>query len=414
MEAIASSENRNRRKNKKKDTEEKKSRGKERATVPDHLGQNYDHRLLITILVLCCFGLIMVYSSSAYVSSSKMGSEYYFVTHQGFFMCAGIIIMLLISKLDYHWFVKFTLPIYLMAVILMCMVDFTPLGVTRNGQTRWLNIIPGVKSLPTFQPTEIVKIAVILTFAYMINRCIRNIDRWQVMLVLIILLAPMAGLVIINNLSSGIIIAGIGCLMYFMASKRTKLYGVLFCVLVVLVAVVYIKPDILTILPFIEKYHLVRIEVWKDPTLDPTNKGFQVLQGLYAIGSGGFFGKGLGSSIQKLGFIPESHNDMIFAVICEELGIFGAICVIGLFAYMIYRFVYIILRAPDLYGAMIVSGVMVHIALQVLMNVAVVTNSMPNTGVTLPFISYGGTSVAILLAEMGMVLSVSNQIIYEK
>ena len=329
-------------------------------------------------------------------------------------MCVGIFAMLLISKMDYHWFVKFTLPIYLAAVILMCLVDFTPFGVTRNGQTRWLNLIPGVRQTPTYQPTEIVKIAVILTFAYMINRCIKNIDRWQVMMVLIILLAPMVGLVIINNLSSGIIIAGIGCLMYFLASKRTKLYGVLAGVLAVLVAVIYINPDVLTILPFIEKYHLVRIQVWKDPTLDPTNKGFQVLQGLYAIGSGGFFGKGLGSSIQKLGFIPESHNDMIFAVICEELGIFGAICVIGLFVYMIYRFVYIILRAPDLYGAMIVSGVMVHIALQVLMNVAVVTNSMPNTGVTLPFISYGGTSVAILLAEMGMVLSVSNQIIYEK
>lgn len=411
MAAIALSENRNR---KKRDTEEKKSQKKKRATVPDHLGQNYDHRLLITIFVLCCFGLVMVYSSSAYVSTTKMGNEFYYVNRQGLFMCVGIFFMLLVSKMNYHWFVKFTLPIYLLSVVLMCLVDFTPFGVTRNGQTRWLNIIPGVKSLPTFQPTEIVKIAVILTFAYMINRCIKNIDRWQVMMVLIILLAPMAGLVIINNLSSGIIIAGIGCLMYFLASKRTRLYGVLVGVLTVLVVIIYIKPDVLTILPFIEKYHLVRIQVWKDPTLDPTNKGFQVLQGLYAIGSGGFFGKGLGSSIQKLGFIPESHNDMIFAVICEELGIFGAICVIGLFAYMIYRFVYIILRAPDLYGAMIVSGVMVHIALQVLMNVAVVTNSMPNTGVTLPFISYGGTSVAILLAEMGMVLSVSNQIIYEK
>lgn len=414
MAAIASSGNRKEEKNRKKDSAEKKTRKKGRALVPEHLGQNYDHRLLITILVLCCFGLVMVYSSSAYVSSSKMGNEYYYVLRQGIFMCLGIGVMLIISKLDYHWFVKFTLPVYLLSVVLMCLVDFTPFGVERNGQTRWLNLIPGVRQTPTYQPTEIVKIAVILTFAYMINRCIKNIDRWQVMMLLIILLAPMAGLVIINNLSSGIIIAGIGCLMYFMASKRTKLYGILFGILVVFVAAVYIKPEILTVIPFIEDYHLTRIRVWKDPTLDPTNKGFQVLQGLYAIGSGGFFGKGLGSSIQKLGFIPESHNDMIFAVICEELGIFGAICVIGLFAYMIYRFVYIILRSPDLYGAMIVSGVMIHIALQVLMNVAVVTNSMPNTGVTLPFISYGGTSVAILLAEMGMVLSVSNQIIYEK
>ena len=183
---------------------------------------------------------------------------------------------------------------------------------------------------------------------------------------------------------------------------------------VTVVTVVYIYPNILVDLHLVKAYQLDRIMVWKDPASDPLDKGYQVLQGLYAIGSGGLFGKGLGSSIQKLGFIPESHNDMIFAIICEELGIFGAACVMGLFAYMIYRFVYIILRAPDLYGAMIVSGVMIHIALQVILNIAVVTNTIPNTGVTLPFISYGGTSVAILLAEMGMVLSVSNQIIYEK
>lgn len=382
--------------------------------LPDQYGQHYDHKLLITIIVLCCFGLVMVYSSSAYVASASGKGEYYFLIREAVFMAIGIAGMLFISKLDYHWFVKTTAPLYLLSILLMVLTDFTPFGVEINGQKRWINLIPGVKSLPTYQPTEIVKIALILAFAYMINRCIKNIDRLPVMFTMILMLAPLAGLVVINNLSSGIIIAGIGCFMYFIASRRKKLYWIVLILVAAAVVVIYFDPDILVSLHLVEDYQLSRIRVWKDPASDPLDKGFQVLQGLYAIGSGGLFGKGLGSSVQKLGFIPESHNDMIFSIICEELGIFGAVCVIGLFAYMIYRFVYIILRAPDLYGAMIVSGVMIHIALQVILNIAVVTNTIPNTGVTLPFISYGGTSVAILLAEMGMVLSVSNQIIYEK
>lgn len=385
--------------------------------LPDQFGQHYDHKLLITIIVLCCFGLIMVYSSSAYVASrtydGKFG-EFYYVIREAMFMGIGFVAMLFISKMNYHWFVRVTAPLYVLSVILMVLVNLPGIGVEVNGQRRWINLIPGVKGLPTYQPTEIVKIALILVFAYMINRCIKNIDRIPVVVTLIILMAPLAGLVIINNLSSGIIIAGIGCFMYFIASKRKKIYWFFLIVIIVAVVAIYINPDILVSTHLVKSYQLDRIRVWKDPSVDPLDKGYQVLQGLYAIGSGGLFGKGLGSSVQKLGFIPESHNDMIFSIICEELGIFGAACIIGLFAYMIYRFVYIILRAPDLYGAMIVCGVMIHIALQVVLNIAVVTNTIPNTGVTLPFISYGGTSLAILMAEMGMVLSVSNQIIYEK
>lgn len=385
--------------------------------LPDQFGQHYDHKLLITIIVLCCFGLIMVYSSSAYVASrtydGKFG-EFYYVIREAMFMGIGFVAMLFISKMNYHWFVRVTAPLYVLSVILMVLVNLPGIGVEVNGQRRWINLIPGVRGLPTYQPTEIVKIALILVFAYMINRCIKNIDRIPVVVTLIILMAPLAGLVVINNLSSGIIIAGIGCFMYFIASKRKKIYWFFLIVVIVAVVAIYINPDILVSTHLVKSYQLDRIRVWKDPSVDPLDKGYQVLQGLYAIGSGGLFGKGLGSSVQKLGFIPESHNDMIFSIICEELGIFGAACIIGLFAYMIYRFVYIILRAPDLYGAMIVCGVMIHIALQVVLNIAVVTNTIPNTGVTLPFISYGGTSLAILMAEMGMVLSVSNQIIYEK
>ena len=157
-----------------------------------------------------------------------------------------------------------------------------------------------------------------------------------------------------------------------------------------------------------------RIHVWLDPTQYAQEGGYQVLQGLYAIGSGGLFGKGLGESIQKLGFVPEAQNDMIFSIICEELGLFGAVSVILIFMFMIYRCMVIANNAPDLFGAMLVVGVMAHIAIQVILNIAVVTNTIPNTGITLPFISYGGTSVLFLMIEMGLVLSVSNQIKLER
>lgn len=164
----------------------------------------------------------------------------------------------------------------------------------------------------------------------------------------------------------------------------------------------------------LQPYQLERIHVWLDPEAYPMDGGFQVLQGLYAIGSGGLVGKGLGESIQKMGFVPEAQNDMIFSIICEELGLFGAVSVILIFLFMIYRFMLIANNAPDLFGALLVVGVMGHIAIQVILNIAVVTNTIPNTGITLPFISYGGTSVLFLMIEMGMVLSVSNQIKLEK
>ena len=154
--------------------------------------------------------------------------------------------------------------------------------------------------------------------------------------------------------------------------------------------------------------------VWRNPQAFATGSGYQVLQGLYAIGSGGLWGKGLGESIQKMGFLPEAQNDMVFSIICEELGLFGAVSVILIFLFMIYRFMVIANNAPDLFGSMLVVGVMGHIAIQVILNIAVVTNTIPNTGITLPFISYGGTSVLFLMVEMGMVLSVSNQIKLEK
>ena len=234
------------------------------------------------------------------------------------------------------------------------------------------------------------------------------------MIQMMLLAFPIAAIVGLNNLSSGVIILGIAVVMLFVACKR---YAIFLCSGVGAFALIFTAQFWE---PFLEKmnilhaYQMKRIHVWLDPTQYAQEGGYQVLQGLYAIGSGGLFGKGLGESIQKLGFVPEAQNDMIFSIICEELGLFGAVSVILIFMFMIYRCMVIANNAPDLFGAMLVVGVMAHIAIQVILNIAVVTNTIPNTGITLPFISYGGTSVLFLMIEMGLVLSVSNQIKLER
>lgn len=206
---------------------------------------------------------------------------------------------------------------------------------------------------------------------------------------------PIVALVGTNNLSTAVIILGIAVIMIFISNPKYLPF-----VWIALVGIVFVG-----IFLSMEQYRLERLAVWRDP--ENYEKGFQTIQGLYAIGSGGVFGKGLGNSIQKLGFVPEAQNDMIFSVICEEFGLVGAVLLIGVFAFMLWRFMVIATRASDLFGALIMAGIMGHIAIQVILNVAVVTNTIPNTGITLPFISYGGTSVLFLLSEMGLALSVS-------
>jgi cell division protein FtsW len=216
---------------------------------------------------------------------------------------------------------------------------------------------------------------------------------------------------ITSNLSSAIIVMGIAVLMCFVADPKYKKYFVLLFVVLAIAAVAVI--GVYMIAQGQEgtgNYRGDRVLAWLNPEAFSDDDGFQTLQALYAIGSGGIWGKGLGQSMQKLGFLPEAQNDMVFSIICEELGLFGAFCVIILFLMLIWRFMFIANNAPDLFGAMLVVGVMAHFAIQVILNIAVVTNTIPNTGITLPFISYGGTSVVFLLAEIGLVLNVAGQI----
>lgn len=363
----------------------------------------YDYSLLFCIIFLSVFGLVMIYSASSYTAQLKYNDAGYFMMRQLTIATGGLVFALIISKVNYHAYAKYSLFGYLMSYVLMIAV--TLVGKEVNGKKRWL----GVGSL-SFQPTEFVKIALIVFLAVMITRLGSQINTWKYMVRVMGLALPIAGIVAANNLSSGIIIVGIAFVMLFVACKKQWPFYACGGLALVTVATAGPLAIFLEKIKLLKPYQLSRIHVWLSPESYPMDGGYQVLQGLYAIGSGGLFGKGLGESIQKMGFVPEAQNDMIFSIICEELGLFGAVSVILIFLFMIYRFMIIANNAPDLLGSLIVVGVMAHIAIQVILNIAVVTNTIPNTGITLPFISYGGTSVFFLMLEMGMVLGVSNRI----
>lgn len=368
----------------------------------------YDYSLLFTIAFLIMFGLLMIYSASSYKAQLDYnGNAAYFMTRQGVIALGGFAFMILISRLDYRWYAKFYKLAIAVSWFMMIAVSFV--GRRVNGKRRWLGVGP-----LSFQPTELVKITIIVSVAALLVKLGRDVDRPAGIARIAMVVLPLAAIVAANNLSSGIIIVGIGFVMLFVASRKKLWY---FLVMAAGGLVIAFAPQIgngLRAIHLLKPYQLSRINVWKNPEAFASDGGYQVLQGLYAIGSGGLFGKGLGESIQKLGFVPEAQNDMIFSIICEELGLFGAVSLILVFMFMIYRFMVIASNAPDLFGCLLVVGVMAHIAIQVILNIAVVTNTIPNTGITLPFISYGGTSIVFLEAEMGMVLSVSNQIKLEK
>ncbi len=351
----------------------------------------FDYQLLFLVLFLVALGLIMVYSTSSYTSELKMGTPFYYLERQGVFAVIGIAAMIFFARVDYHVWRRFAV-IFMLGMIVLLVLVFA-IGTASHGAKRWIQIGP-VK----FQPSELAKIAIILYTAHMAT--IKSARIGNIKILAKVAFFPLVAIALIatENLSTAIICAAIAFVIIFVTSpKIAQFIGA--GVAVILMMGIFL---------LFASYRMERILIWRNP--EKYEKGYQTLQSLYAIGSGGIFGKGLGQSIQKLGFIPESHNDMIFSVICEELGLFGAACVIILFVILIWRCVIIAMSAPDLFGALLVVGVITHIAVQVLVNIAVVTNSIPPTGVPLPFISYGGTALACLLAEMGLVLSVASRI----
>ncbi|MCD8230803.1 MAG: putative lipid II flippase FtsW [Clostridiales bacterium] len=354
----------------------------------------FDYSLLFLVIFLLGFGLVMLYSVSAYEAQSEFGDATYYLRHQARNIAIGLVFMAIASQIPYQFWKKIWVSRFVYAVSFLLCAAVIVVGSDANGSQRWLKIGP-----IQFQPSEIAKVAVIIYLAAVLSRMPKQIKDFKSILKILIRVAPIIAVIAYSNLSTAIIVAGICVLMMFVASPKYSHFLVL-AVLVVAMGAVFILT---------QSYRSDRILAWLHPE-DYPDEAYQTLQGLYAIGSGGLFGKGLGASIQKLGYVPEAQNDFIFTIICEELGLFGGICVILLFVLLIWRFMVIANNAADLFGAMLVVGVLSHISLQVVLNLAVVTNSMPNTGVILPFISYGGTSMIFLLTEMGLVLSVSRGI----
>lgn len=359
-----------------------------------------DFTLLLVVVLLVLFGIMMVYSSSYYVDAIRENDSTMHLRKQTSFAIIGFIAMYFASKVNYNLYKKYNFP-WLFYFFTLGLVIFTMFfGKSSNGATRWLNVF-GV----SVQPSEFAKVAIILLMPYLI---MLNPNKLKTIKGHASLLAPtfiMAAAVGKENLSTAIIIIIIGVGILFIASPKTKEFFVLgFAGVASLLA--YLALSSLLGLDF----RGGRFSAWLDPFSDPSDKGFQIVQSLYAVGSGGFFGLGLGKSRQKLSFIPEAHNDIIFAIICEELGFFGAMVLLSLFCVYIWRTFEISIKCKDIFPALICSGVAIMIASQVVINVAVVTNSIVNTGIPMPFISSGGTALIVAMGLTGIVLNISKSV----
>lgn len=367
---------------------------------------SYDMNLIVAVIFLIVFGLIMIYSSSYYTASMSEAYNYdptFLLKSQAKYSILGVGVMLVVANIDYHKWRYFALVGLAGAVILILLLKVPGLGVTVKGATRWLKV-PGVGQ---FQVAEPVKVAMIIFSVAFICKYAHSLTQWKILLKVMTPTAVVALMILklSNNMSTAVIVFGISFLMVFMVHPKYYPFLIMGLIVAVIAAgVIYYTlhmPETDEDSPF----RIARIVAWLKPYEYESDKAYQSLQGVYAIGSGGLMGKGLGNSIQKLR-IPEPFNDMIFAIICEELGIFGAGLVILLFIYLLYQLYTIAQTAEDLFGRLLAIGVFSHVALQAVLNLLVVTRLFPTTGVTLPFFSYGGTATVFLLIELGMVLNV--------
>ena len=363
----------------------------------------FDYTFLLVLIFLVGFGLIMVYSASYYEAMQEFGDPNYYVKKQAFAIAVGFVGVFAAYKIPYQFYRKLGFLPYLACIGVILMIF--PFGYEANGARRWIRLGP-----ISFQAAEPVKLGMIIFLANFVYAYRKRINNIKIIAAMIGMTLPIFLMVykITDNLSSAIIIFSICIAMIFVATKNYKYW--------IALAVTGIAGVAALIWYIVQSaasgggFRSERILAWMDLEKYASGKGYQSLQALYAIGSGGIWGKGLCQSIQKLNFLPEAQNDMIFSIICEELGLFGGIAVILMFMILIWRMVIIATHAVDLQGAMIVVGVIAHIAVQVILNIAVVTNTIPNTGLSLPFISYGGTSICFLMFEMGVVMNVARSI----
>lgn len=364
-----------------------------------------DRPMLIIVIALVCIGSVMIFSASYAVGESRFNDSYYFARSQVRWVAIGILGMALIAKLlDYRVLKRFSYIFYGVVLFLNYLVPF--FGETNKGATRWF-VIFGVE----FQPSELLKFALVIACAaYISNHASEMKTLRKGALPLLLLTLPAAGATLLqSHLSATIIILLLMVVMMWLSGLKAVYFGIVMGIGVT--AATFFLTVGRNILAKIVPHAITRLDIWEDPfkfmSYESGGAGWQPAQSLYAISSGGFWGLGLGQSNQKHGYLPEPQNDYIFAILAEELGFFGVICVIALFGALAFRGYHISKNAPNRFSSLVAMGITAQIVVQVLLNLAVVTNTFPSTGISLPFFSYGGTSLIILLAEMGVVLSIS-------
>ena len=362
-----------------------------------------DLPFLLLTLLLTIMGLVMLFSASFPSANYESGDPAYYLKRQGLFALLGLAAMLAMARIDHHRLRGMTKILMYVSVFLLALVLVPGVGITQNGATRWL----GKAGVLTFQPSEIAKLAIIVYFADSISKKKNLMENFKYgVRPYILILGFFAGLMLLEpHLSGTILIVGTGIVLMIVGGldKRWIIGGISGVAAVGLIYVKLVEAGIIS-------YGADRIRMWKDPWIDALDEGYQMCQSLIAIGSGGLTGVGLGKGRQKFLYLPEEHNDFIFAVVCEELGLIGATLVMLVFALLILRGFWVALQARDRFGALLVVGIMTQISLQTFLNIAVVSGLVPATGISLPFFSYGGTALALQLFEMGIVLSVSRQI----
>lgn len=354
------------------------------------------------VLILLTIGLVMLFSASYAYSYEYYGNSYKFISRQSLFAIAGVILMLLISLIDYRVLKKFAWIVYIGVMGILLLLLILPPMIKGMDVKRWLVIGP-----MSFQPSEFGKFAVVLLFSALISANFKEIKELKFIGLLVFLLAVPCGLIVLEpHLSATILVFCLGIVLMVVGGLPKRYIfggigaGVGGVILLVVTGAIGYASD--------------RFKYWLDPWLDPSGEGFQTIQSLLAIGSGGVLGRGIGNSRQKYLWVPEPHNDFIFSIVCEELGLIGAVVIILLFCLLVWRGFLIGMRSPDKFGALLSIGLTFQVGLQAMLNIWVVTNTIPNTGISLPFFSYGGTSLLILLAQMGVVLSISRSANVEK
>ena len=374
---------------------------KNKKTVPNFINNQFDFILFVIIIILLSLGIVMVLSASAPSAIAESGNSYSYVIQQLKAAILGIILMLIISKIDYRLYKKFYKAIYWISVLILLLVLIPGLGLSSNGATRWIDL-----KFIQFQPSELTKIGLIVFYAgYLADHKSELKSFWKGFVKpLIYILPPIAILYFVqNHLSASVVIGAVTCVMMIMAGCR-----LLYFVIAGLIGALVMTVGIIALQATGKGgFRIKRIMSFMDPWADATEVGWQAVQGLYAIGSGGLFGVGLGESKQKYLYIPEPHNDFIFSILAEELGFVGCVIVILLFAIFIWRGILIAIKSPDMFGSLLATGITTLIGVQVLINLGFVTSSIPNTGMPLPFFSYGGTSLLILLCSVGVLLNIS-------